>query len=337
MYAMKTNSLIVLSLSVILISGCQTTNQNTQVSLAEAKRLSANFQSQSLEAPPKSISDITAILNEVSSNYAQKFKADENKANRKLEKFFICDDRSIIPRHEYKTPSEINPCEEIQTNAQLYDFYFERGQAAGRLGRIDQQLNDFNQAINFGTNSFRNVSTAYSARGQARILGGNYSKGLADFVAAWDYIAVKSWGSSLFFARQVLKVAELSANSGHLENATKYHTKGMWWFTHQALKSSSKAVNEIVPGSWFDSYSAHIKALIADQQGRLVEGERLHRESINFYKNYYDWSNDERAVSWTEIEAALQDYRLALSKNLRKQGRLKEAEAEARLALNGAL
>ena len=110
------NVLLGAVLVVPALAACQTKS----VSLEEAKQITATFEGSTFTPPPRTIRDITAILDE--QKLADLAAADKARAEAATE-----------------PPSGVD-------DLALSKFYFKRGQAAGVIGANNQQIADLKQA-----------------------------------------------------------------------------------------------------------------------------------------------------------------------------------------------
>ena len=97
----------------LTVMGCQT--QST-LSLDEAKQVSTKFEGAAFVAPPRTVEDITKIIDQQ--------KIDDPEKNARLQKVA----KQAVPKNASKN--------------ELMDFYWERGKAANELGFAKQALND---------------------------------------------------------------------------------------------------------------------------------------------------------------------------------------------------
>lgn len=109
-------SLSAILLSVLLVAGCQST-----VSLEEAKKITASFEGKGFVAPPRTIKDITAILD-------QQTVADPKESAR------------MVAKADKIPPVTADP-------ETLASFYWARGKAAKHIGRERQRLEDLRTAL----------------------------------------------------------------------------------------------------------------------------------------------------------------------------------------------
>lgn len=326
-------------ISLVFLAACQS-GGTSSVSLDQAKRITSDFQGQTAGAPPRSISDITAILDQVSPKFLNLLEADKKTAEGKLSNTLVCTGSDFKPRSAATSAADKRNCGPINRDEDVHDFYLERGLAAGRIGRIQQQLQDLDNAIEHGERSTRSLGITRENRGRAKILSGLFTEGFADISDAQEEVgASRPFGAAYRYIKFQMKTAELSIEVGLVDQANELYYKGSAVFLRRAPGTASKKgpSDEAVPRDWFRSFANHIEALIADRQGQLVEGERLHRASIDLFRNRDNWYTDGTALTWDEIDASLQDYRYALSRNLRRQGRYVEAEGQVRLAMTAAL
>ncbi|MDP6883494.1 MAG: CHAT domain-containing protein [Rhodospirillales bacterium] len=107
-----------LVVSVLLLAGCQST-----VSLEEAKKVTASFEGKGFVAPPRTIKDITAILDQ------QTIADPEESAQR-------------VAKADEQPPAAGDA-------AALAKFYWARGKAANNVGREQQRLEDLRTALQY--------------------------------------------------------------------------------------------------------------------------------------------------------------------------------------------
>ena len=104
-----------------------------------------------IKIPPRSINDITRML------------ADYRQQDELIQKL-----KSIADA----------PAPSTQNRNQLFDFYWKRGQAAGELGRVEQQLTDLHLAVDNGQTGAPEYARALRNLAYAEVQGGNYLSAL---------------------------------------------------------------------------------------------------------------------------------------------------------------
>ena len=116
---------------VALALAASACNPEKPVSLDQARQITAEFQDQGIAPPPRTISDITAVLDQQKPDPA---RAERNRKAADAEP----------PRNA--------------SDEDLARFYFTRGIAAGELGRTEQRVRDLREAARLGRSAGLNVS-----------------------------------------------------------------------------------------------------------------------------------------------------------------------------------
>ncbi|MEE8122565.1 MAG: tetratricopeptide repeat protein, partial [Alphaproteobacteria bacterium] len=287
----------ILALTVSL-AACQTDGGPPALTLEEAKKVTATFEESSFTPPPRTIKDITAILD-------KEKRADPAAAAKAL-------------AEANKEPPAGAPKDELAS------FYWQRGKAAGKIGDVRKQLTDLKEAVRLS----KGTSGATRGRflfdlGIAEVMAGSWADSTRNLEEAFKNIPPEkrgrkiSWGSS---------IARLSASAGDLEKADQYFAEAESLFNQaQGWRSW---------GQWGDLWTRQIRRAegrILMFKGRYAEAEPVLRAAN---------SAAERALSKQTHEAdafILELTHIDLSRLLRRQGRLVEAEIEARKALTSSL
>ena len=118
----KSKNLFGIIAAAVLMAACQPEGPPV-LSLEEAKQITATFEGSSFVPPPRTIGDITAILDE------QRVADPEEVARR-------------IATAD-KVPPE-NPDPQVQAA-----FYMHRGRSAKEIGRMEQRLQDLRTALSY--------------------------------------------------------------------------------------------------------------------------------------------------------------------------------------------
>ena len=116
---MKLKSIVAVSLGLAALMGCQPEDKPA-VSLEQAKMITAQFQGHGFTPPPRTIADITAILDQ------QKPDPEKAEANRRAA--------------DAEPPTGLSA-------GDLSRFLHNRGTAAMELGRATQAVSDLRQEI----------------------------------------------------------------------------------------------------------------------------------------------------------------------------------------------
>ena len=174
-------------LTVPVLVGCQT------MSIEEAKKVTTSFSGSSFVPPPRTIDDVTALLDQ-----QKRFDPKVVEAAR--------------VKVDQRPPETANP-------TVLATFYVERAQAARQIGRQKQELEDWRQAVQWasrGGSSPLPYDEILSSAARAEVMGGSVSRSL-------DYVnrAIAAIGPdrrALLFNLYSFQV-RVHANAGDLEAA----------------------------------------------------------------------------------------------------------------------
>ena len=253
-------------------------------------KISIELVGSSLVPPPRTITDITAVLNE----------------KRKDQSSFLRD-RAIA---DQEPPASENPND-------LAEFYHQRGRAAQRLGRSSQELADLRKALDYARQGRRvDVTTVLVDLGAGEFRGGNYSR---SFTLFRERLSLRA-GGGLFL---LPAMAALHAMAGDLEAADE---------TLENAGFNTSRLSEIVTAHHM-ALMANARAIRLTTAGRFSQGEAFHREAVEGWSPYKD---ELYASLVNEPRLPARHYAWfvwQLAENLRRQGRLVEAELEARKGL----
>jgi CHAT domain-containing protein len=267
-----------------LCTACQ-----TAMSVEEAKRVTAQFAGRSFVPPPRTVNDITAILDQQKHGYPET----------------LARARALV---DQPPPATSDP-------EKLADFYHARGLAAREVGRLKQELEDLSRAAEHARRMEILADLSVS-----HYTGGNLSRGRA---IREEMLAMSGPGNLGWRINNHAWLARAYVIGGDLEAAGAA--------TREALKllSASRGWQGMRPewiASW-EASTADARAIVLEARGRYEQAERFYRESISTLAADAKYSRE----PWVEVQIA----RLALV--LARQGRLLEAESEARKAVLGAL
>ncbi|MFQ5757850.1 MAG: CHAT domain-containing protein, partial [Acidiferrobacterales bacterium] len=201
-------------------------------------------------------------------------------------------------------------------------FYFDRGQAAHEAGRARQEREDYQLAVEYGQQSdFDYLNLAIWRLGIAERLAGNLSRGieLAEQAISKEQRAVPLVFRNAVISRYYAEAGNLKAAKRAYRRAKQNESKTIRW---TGLSDKKRAM--------MAGYISESRASILDAMGRLTEGERYRRRAIMRMEPYKD-----EFSKWRRLTFNWQVGRLA--DNLRRQGRLVEAEVIARKAVRAAL
>jgi tetratricopeptide (TPR) repeat protein len=204
----------------------------------------------------------------------------------------------------------------------LADFYRERGLAAGRIGHAKQEIDDLTRASEYLLQTVSPVSSVYWPLALAEERGGNFFHHLryllkiyrADVIHNYtsnDGNSGRSTWPNALLAIAYASIGDVRAAEAALNEAARHY--------YQITKPGYR----VGPQEIF----AHAEAVLLDVKGRHAEAEALGRKIIALLA-----TDRERARSiWMDEMHAF------VAGALIRQGRLAEAENEAREAALGAL
>lgn len=298
-----------IAFAATLLGSCQ--QEKPVVSLAEAKKITAQFSGQRFVPPPRSISDITAVLDQ--------HKSDPVKDAIR---------RSAADAHPPAGAS----------HEALADFFYRRGTVAGRIGRIEQAIDDLKTA-----------AAHYDAAGD----GDGYAQtvkvlGREQFVAGRLVDSLKTWSGLIDTLEkgdnrkgQLLAAYALAARSaaviGDIPRAERLLARA----DSVLADPRGSRLPEIVHKNW-----ARVNAIawgeLYFRTGRLAQAEAKYRTALEL--NDQVIANVDDIATAASHDASVAQFRemkyatmLHLANVLSAEGRLVEAEVEARRGLQGNL
>lgn len=294
---------IALTLAIgIAASACQ-----TAMSVEEAKKVAATFGSASFVPPPRTISDITAVLDQqkrTEPESAARLQADEVPPSTT--------DRDVLSR-----------------------FYYRRGMAARQIGRAQQEIDDLTKAVTFAPSlseyapspteyhlpgAFPPIYIILYDLGTAELRGGSISRYVEYRRQALQAIPPNDPGWLLTIN---LELASILAHLGRLKEAEASFAEASIVF-YQSFRWSNQRPEWI---SARETQMSGAKGHLLQVTGRHAEAEASFRRAIAVLA----------AEPHYERHPWRDELHLFLAVTLADQGRLVEAENEARKALLGAL
>ncbi|WIM05143.1 MAG: CHAT domain-containing protein [Candidatus Nitricoxidivorans perseverans] len=216
----------------------------------------------------------------------------------------------------------------------LFRFYWLRGLAAGKIGRIDQQIADLRKAAEYAEKGTADTVRMLRNLASAETQGGNLLNGVRTAEEGWRQTPQKQKGQMLaaeqLLTRQYSMLGDFEAAKRHLREAEATFT----------LLRRSPRWDEL--GLNWTALMERARAEIFSAEGRHVEAEGAHRKSL---------SNIERHIERNAAGLAGQEERMmfdgaldfregrerSLAGTLLAQGKLAEAEVYARRALTRSL
>jgi len=274
------------------------------LSLNDAKQVVTGFEKQAFVAPPRTITDITAILNK------------EKRENRPQ----TAADDEMLTRAPPKTADKLR----------LAAFYHQRGRAAQKTGRSRQAIGDYKKALELG----RADDAAETAKLWHRLASVENQTGrLRDAVShIRRAIALNDRGGRDL--DWTLKLGIWLLASGNIEGAEET--------AEQAETSMEKFRNATRGGrerAWrkngvrWQAEIIRLRAKILERRGKYAEAGVMLKSSYDNLIAAVEGNDGTVKVPQRRLENA----QASLGMNLLRQGRLIEAEIETRGALTSAL
>jgi CHAT domain-containing protein len=277
--------------------------KKTKLSLKEAKEITAGFEVLAFTPPPRNISDITAILTQDKPEDLESYK-------------------QALALADHNPPAT--------NDAQKFtEFYFRRAQAAHEVGRARQEIEDYRLAVKYGKeSSFQYLSRAMWNLGTAEIRGGNFSRGIKLHKAslANETRAGVLSGRGAALASDYARIGDLKAAKRQLARAEQSYVKFVRRASGQILALNTAVVNTARAG-------------VLEATGRLAEAEGYHLRAVAKWEPYKDLPVKAMSASM-DSKTGLRVFNWVVARladNLRRQGRLVEAEIMARKAVREAL
>ena len=255
----------------------------------------------SLVAPPRTISDVTAIL-------------DQHKPDpARIEQLKVAADATV--------PVNLK-------GVQLADFYYKRAQARAQLGRNDDALADAELAVSNGNGAdYIAVSSRYEQFLMRRLRDAGQHK-RANEIMTRQVAAFSTKGKGRLFS---LNYGFLNAaiRSGDINAAESYAARN-----RTLLLEAKRWPNFPIYGSNWQGFIEDGDARVAEARGLYADAEANYRKAAQSYmdslKYFSQW---ESKPAEGEIERGA-DWALALQGRVKvKQGRVGEGEADVRRAL----
>jgi CHAT domain-containing protein len=285
----------------LLLSGCQTDGSKPVVSVEEARRITASFSGQTgFTPPPRRIDDITRIL-------------DTHRPDPAVV-------RALSDIADRPVPPGL-------AGSALVTLLLERSIAAGDLGRYDQQVADLRAAAGVTGVGTLQRSAVLSEMSSAELFAGNPVSALR---AARDRLRElgPSGGSQIGASASE---ARILARLGDIEGANR------------SLERARRAMNDPNLARWppypmflpaWQAALGRADAAILEATGRFGEAERAARDALGTVEriraNMPALRRETAEVPPNLPEIQELTSRMEIAKMLTRQGRLVEAEAEAR-------
>jgi CHAT domain-containing protein len=235
--------LVVAALLAYLAGGCQIGGRSA-MPLDEARKVAASFTAVPLMAPPRTILDITAILDQARGE----------------------PDRGVRQRADEAPPEGADA-------GTLATFYFERARAARELGRARQEIEDLSRALQLGQSAFVHVHLILRELALAEAKAGNYSRAVAHIRESIEAIPPSDRGR-LFTNYAIL--AMMHGGVGNADAAQAALTEAEWVY-NEAFDWSTERSDWIAIRR---ANMARARAAVLRARGNEAEAEALYREAL---------------------------------------------------------
>ena len=285
-----------------------TAYQAQSVSLEEAKKIAEDYEGSPFIPPPRSINDVTRILDEQTRDNAAAVEAARKQAD--------------------ETPPG------DATTRQLAEFFKTRARAANVLGRAKQVVADTQQAVRYFRQINADLDVPLWDLGRAEIFAGNYNRGIAalkESLSRFNTSIDRGNHDLGFYVTVSGGLAGLLAESGNSDEAEQTLRSG-----ENLLSQFAEYVNPVLV-KFLDISLIFGRASILMVEGKYSEGETALRqilasiskeETITIGSVFPGLDVDQMSLH------VLYGHSVAkLAENLRLQGRLLEAENVIREAL----
>lgn len=291
------------AVSLLALIGCQPDGQRPVVSLDQARQITANFQGQGFQPPPRTISDIAAILDQQ--------KPDPAKV------------AALVAQADAQPQAGM-------AGAPLAEFLLVRGMAAGELGRNAQRLEDLREAARVAIAAgmpAQRISSIQQQQSFAEIFGGSPRAALD---IARQRVAV-SPNTGLRLSAQ-MNVVAWAPMIGALEEARAMLPR-MESTLADAVNNPRTPQFVVLNGQ---ALLARARARFAMEEGKFAEAERQTRLAMDYNGRLV--AQEPTIVAQGSATPGVfstfqQNLVVDLAVALLRQGKLMEAEVEIRRAL----
>ncbi len=290
-------------LAAIICALAAASCQKPVVSVEEAKQITAELKDESFVPPPRTIADVTAILDQQKPNPAQA------EANRKA--------ADAAPPAGMSGPD-------------LSQFYFDRAVAAQQLGRAEQQIRDLREAERIGRESGADVDRILQTLVIANSQVGNANAALVAVKAWRELVPDNIWGEKLGSRAAMVNVYARLGDVPAAEQALAD--------TENFFKNYKSRRNWAI---FYEDWYALVltaRANLEGERGHLGAAEATWREVIRNRQIALQKYEQEIAATPSpfprqNLETGETTAMLSLANVLRMEGKLLEAEVSARRAL----
>ena len=302
---MKISRVCLTLITFMLIVSCATTDVTTkqpQMSYEEARKVVLSMQRVPMEPPPRKMDDILSLLNK---------------------KQHAGQDHMAALLRQADTPILSGKSQQDQLL-----FYKSRGYARYELNRFYDAGDDLHRAIDLGKRTGLKDSSLYRRLAELEMRAGRYDQAIDLSKTAMRMLSRSRGGSSW------LKGPYLGFQS------RVQHRMGNFWFAGQSIKRAYGYYKTIPDWARYSlaAYGGELRdqgteseiltaeAELLEAQGQYTQAHSLRAQILNFQYSH------RKLMPLGAVYA-----RLALAVNLMYQGRLVEAEREARTAVSEAM
>lgn len=259
-------------------------------------------------APPRTITDITAILDSEKPDAAKiaKLKAEADA-----------------------------PAPSKASSAELAQFYYHRGNARSTLGRLNEAIEDANKALETGhsTGDAHLLGRLEQFAGLQYLLAGDPKKALEIFQA--QLRTANENGAKGYLFNAVRHVIVILLQMGDIAQAEAYLQRSLTRI-HEARTSGLPGwrKNYALKGQSWESDVEFARANVYEARGQYAEAEKSYRQAeLRKRESVKTLAKIANAAPVAQIFHAADTLVLSQARMKVKQGRLAEAEADARRAL----
>ncbi|MBF0563448.1 MAG: tetratricopeptide repeat protein, partial [Alphaproteobacteria bacterium] len=290
---------VLVALFLVLLTGCQ--EDPPAVSLEQAKKITASFAGGGFVAPPRSVNDILALLDQEKPDPA---------------KLLI-----TLKAADAPPPSGAN-------KAVLANFYLERGKAAATLGRSKQQIDDLTSAYDLVQNDTSGIDYTRLLQwlSYAHWRAGNRAESVRYRKLELTELGADTQHHGRQFGGYLTLVSDLS-EQGEIDTAKVYLERMALLLQESHRWRKGAAYAEFGP-AW-EAHYLRAQALIAERTGHTADAEALFRRELAVYDDIPPGSLSSDLNIPFRRDTSLK----ALANVLSSQNRVVEAEVEARQAL----
>ncbi len=298
---MKRAAAIAVTCAALL--GCQQDGQRPVVSLDQARQITANFQGQGFQPPPRTISDIAAVLDQQ--------RPDPAKV------------ATLVAQADAQPPAGAN-------GLAMAEFLMARGMAAGELGRNAQRLADLREAARLAVQAGMPSGRLTQIQQQvtfAEIFGGSPRAALE--TARQRIAGAPNPGNRMSALMNVVTWAPMLGDLAEARTALAQMEN-----TLTEIRANPRSPIFVVENS--QVLLARARASLAMEEGRFADAETQLRFALTGNERLV--ADEPRIAAQGGPPAGTfanlqQNMRGELARTLMRQGRLMEAEVEIRRAL----